>query len=115
MKCKQRNRCNSNMMRVTSTLALATGLLFPAPIAIQASGMQNANISVQQDNVTTGRIIDENGEPLIGVTVRVLKGNTGTVTDIYVWLKAHNSKSLTLVTKTRLYEQEARLRCSQTN
>ena len=82
MKCKQRNRCNSNMMRVTSTLALATGLLFPAPIAIQASGMQNANISVQQDNVTTGRIIDENGEPLIGVTVRVLKGNTGTVTDI---------------------------------
>ena len=25
MKCKQRNRCNSNMMRVTSTLALATG------------------------------------------------------------------------------------------
>ena len=82
MKCKQRNRCNSNMMRVTSTLALATGLLFPAPIAIQASGMQNANISVQQDNVTTGRIIDENGEPLIGVTVRVLKGNSGTVTDI---------------------------------
>ena len=57
MKCKQRNRCNSNMMRVTSTLALATGLLFPAPIAIQASGMQNANISVQQDNVTTGRIM----------------------------------------------------------
>lgn len=82
MKCKQRNRCNSNMMRVTSTLALATGLLFPAPIAIQANGMQNANISVQQDNVTTGRIIDENGEPLIGVTVRVLKGNSGTVTDI---------------------------------
>lgn len=82
MKCKQRNRCNSNMMRVTSTLAIATGLLFPAPIAIQASGMQNAHISVQQDNVTTGRIIDENGEPLIGVTVRVLKGNTGTVTDI---------------------------------
>ena len=78
MKCKQRNRCNSNMMRVTSTLALATGLLFPAPIASK----QNANISVQQDNVTTGRIIDENGEPLIGVTVRVLKGNSGTVTDI---------------------------------
>lgn len=47
------------MMRVTSTLAIATGLLFPAPIAIQASGMQNAHISVQQDNVTTGRIIDE--------------------------------------------------------
>ncbi|CDC27700.1 putative uncharacterized protein [Prevotella sp. CAG:386] len=83
MKCKQRNRCNSNMMRVTSTLAIATGLLFPAPIAIQASGMQNVpTLSVQQDNVTTGRIIDENGEPLIGVTVRVLKGNTGTVTDI---------------------------------
>ena len=107
-------------MRVTSTLALATGLLFPAPIAIQASGMQNANISVQQDNVTTGRIIDENGEPLIGVTVRVLKGNTGTVTDIdgnysLRVAKAHNSKSPTLVTKTRLSAQEELLRCNQTN
>ena len=82
MKYKQKKRCNSNMMHITSTLALATGLLFPLPIAVQANCIRNNNLRVQQDNVTTGRIIDENGEPLIGVTVRILKGNTGTITDI---------------------------------
>lgn len=52
------------------------------PFATQAGATQFFNQRMQQDNVTTGHIVDENGEPLIGVTVRALKGNVGTVTDI---------------------------------
>lgn len=39
-------------------------------------------MSPQHDGKIVGRILDENGEPLIGVTVRSLKGNAATITDI---------------------------------
>ena len=35
-----------------------------------------------QEITTTGTVVDQNGEPLIGVTVSVMKGNNGTITDI---------------------------------
>lgn len=82
MKCKQRKRRDGGISHVVPVLALATGLLLPLPFATQAGATQFFNQRMQQDNVTTGHIVDENGEPLIGVTVRALKGNVGTVTDI---------------------------------
>ena len=35
-----------------------------------------------QEITTTGTVVDQNGEPLIGVTVSVMKGSNGTITDI---------------------------------
>ena len=35
-----------------------------------------------QEITTIGTVVDQNGEPLIGVTVSVMKGSNGTITDI---------------------------------
>lgn len=35
-----------------------------------------------QEITTRGTVIDQNGEPLIGVTITIVKGNNGTITDI---------------------------------
>lgn len=41
------------------------------------------SVFVQAQEITaTGTVTDSNGEPLIGVTVAVVKGNNGTITDI---------------------------------
>lgn len=40
------------------------------------------NMSTQQNNTTKGHIVDENGEPLIGVTVREVGGQSATITDL---------------------------------
>ena len=39
-----------------------------------------AGICLAQTNIT-GKVIDENNEPLIGVNVSVKDANTGTITD----------------------------------
>ena len=49
-----------------------------------------------QEITTTGTVVDQNGEPLIGVTVSVMKGNNGTITDIdgNYKIDVPNSKSI---------------------
>ena len=59
---------------------LALGLTF-APSSLYAEGSVMP-LSVTQQQGVRGHIVDENGEPLIGVTVRAIGTNAGTVTDI---------------------------------
>ena len=68
-----------NAAAKATLLLLATAL--PAPF-VQAAAAPEVSI-VQQQGSVTGTVIDENGEPLIGVSV-VIKGSNanGTITDI---------------------------------
>lgn len=53
------------------------------PLTVNATGQpQGSQAAQQHDNTVKGKVVDENGEPLIGVTVRATKGNAATITDV---------------------------------
>ena len=61
---------------------LALTLTVPASADVLANNESSTSLSTQQNQSVQGRIVDEYGEPLIGVTVRALNGNKATVTDL---------------------------------
>ena len=69
------------MVRIYHIFILLLALAVGAGGAIAAPVPQSQNGTVQP-TVVTGQVLDENGEPLIGATVRVKGANVGTATDI---------------------------------
>ncbi len=64
-------------------------LIFPmlclaASPSLQVSAAETLSMSVQQQkgNTIQGTVVDQNGEPIIGASVRVKGGKNGTVTDL---------------------------------
>ena len=51
---------------------LALTLTVPASADVLANNESSTSLSTQQNQSVQGRIVDEYGEPLIGVTVRAL-------------------------------------------
>ena len=75
---------NFGLWRLTASGILALAVLLSVSSEAYAStapGLAFAQ-SVQQSRQVKGHIVDETGEPLIGVTVRVAGTSIGTVTDI---------------------------------
>ncbi|MCF0244427.1 MAG: TonB-dependent receptor [Bacteroidaceae bacterium] len=72
------NILKRNLMTVSIALGLALAMVSPFAVfaADEAAAMQSA-----QQNKINGQVLDENGEPLIGVTVRVKGKQGGTITD----------------------------------
>jgi TonB-linked SusC/RagA family outer membrane protein len=70
----------TNQHKYLGILLLAIGSSLTPQVALATQGTPNVS-AVQQQEVK-GQVVDENGEPLIGVTVRTLTGKVGTVTDI---------------------------------
>lgn len=65
-----------------TTLVLCVSALFGMPAMANADNSVTENQSVQQARSVKGHVVDENGEPMIGVTV-IIKGVTGgAITDI---------------------------------
>ena len=72
----------------TTTLALIapfffiTGAFASESQGIVNSGIQETNITQQKIQTITGKVIDKNGEPIIGANVLVKGTTNGTVTDV---------------------------------
>ncbi len=78
-KCHAFTNCRAwqNLVFSVGFFALCT------PLSAYAASTMLDNQSVQQqNNSVTGKVVDEKGEPLIGVTVRSVKGDAATITDI---------------------------------
>lgn len=76
-----RKKSYSLRLRTTLRTLCAFGLMAMLPSSMRAS-VASPNMSIEQQQTVKGHITDENGEPLIGVTVRAVEGNTATVTDM---------------------------------
>ena len=63
------------------SITLGFSLMLAAPSTAFAAGETVALQSAQQQNKINGQVVDENGEPLIGVTVQVKGTKIRTVTD----------------------------------
>jgi len=69
--------------RVGLALGLACALFAPTPAHAGAGAVGKASVqSVMQARTVKGHIVDENGEPMIGVTVQVRNGKNGAITDL---------------------------------
>lgn len=66
--------------RFLSSSILAMGMVVGYPTTSQASSA--ATPLTQQQNQTKGHIVDENGEPMIGVTIKATNGKAMAVTDL---------------------------------
>lgn len=70
-------------MKTCVVFCFALSLLTPAPMWAESSiAIPNGPNAVEQAKPVRGHVVDETGEPMIGVTVRVLGTNGGVVTDI---------------------------------
>ena len=86
MKKNSKRNWESNFMRTPLILGLSMALCIPATYsyAVASDMVENESVqSVLQGRTVKGKIIDENNEPLIGVSV-VVKGASaiGTITDL---------------------------------
>lgn len=68
-------------MKTYLAYGLAACLLCPAVAAARVAP-SNEPATLQQAKAVKGTVVDENGEPLIGVTVKVVGSKGGTITDM---------------------------------
>lgn len=71
----------------------AAALCLASSPAIQIAAAENANLSVQQQkgNTVQGVVVDQNGEPVIGASVKVKGSKNGTVTNLDGKFTLHNA------------------------
>lgn len=74
-------------------ILFAAALCLASSPAIQIAAAENANLSVQQQkgNTVQGVVVDQNGEPVIGASVKVKGSKNGTVTDLDGKFTLHNA------------------------
>ena len=68
------------MVKIATILLTATIFTFTCEPSVFAAVQTTQQVS--QSRVVTGQVVNENNEPLIGVTVKVPGGKEGTVTDV---------------------------------
>ena len=64
------------------TVGLATFLFLPATAKADTAIPSNMPAELQQAKSIKGNVVDETGEPMIGVTVKIVGGTGGTITDL---------------------------------
>ena len=83
MKKSEKHYLRSGLTKATTAFGLSA--LLCVPVCSYAADAQAKAVpaqAVQQGHTVKGKIVDENGEPMIGVTVRVNGGKAATVTDL---------------------------------
>ena len=83
MKKSEKHYLRSGLTKATAAFGLSALLCVPVcSFAADAQAKAVPAQAVQQGHTVKGKIGDENGEPMIGVTVRVNGGKAATVTDL---------------------------------
>lgn len=83
MKKSEKHNLRSGLTKATAAFGLSALLCVPVcSFAADAQAKAVPAQAVQQGHTVKGKIVDENGEPMIGVTVRVNGGKAATVTDL---------------------------------
>ncbi len=92
MKTRKMFTSSSSLKTMSITLALSSAMLSPtASNAAETGKAAPAPQAVQQSGVVKGNIVDETGEPMIGVTVIPLgQTKNGTITDLDGNFTLHN-------------------------
>ena len=86
MKKSEKHYLRSGLTKATAAFGLSALLCVPVcSFAADAQAKAVPAQAVQQGHTVKGKIVDENGEPMIGVTVRVNGGKAATVTDLDGW------------------------------
>ncbi|MBR1414660.1 MAG: TonB-dependent receptor [Prevotella sp.] len=75
-------RLNGGMKKASMALGLAASLLLPLNAMAEAGSVNAQPAAVQQAKTVKGHVVDEFGDPMIGVTVKVKGTQTGVVTDL---------------------------------
>ncbi len=71
-----------NLKKVSTVLWLCAALCVPGNVFAEDVNMENTSaLSVQQSNTVKGHVVDENGDPMIGVSVKLKGSKTATITD----------------------------------
>ena len=84
--------------RMKTYLVLGLAALFGLPSVSWAETTPPAQLAAQQQaKPVKGTVVDENGEPLIGVTVKVANATGGTITDIDGNFTINNAEGKSLV------------------
>ena len=60
---------------------LVVSMLMPAQMLAETAIPTNAPAEVQQAKAIKGNVVDENGEPMIGVTIKIVGTSGGAITD----------------------------------
>ena len=84
MKPNSSNHASGSLRMATLALWMATLAFTPVKTLAESSPAHPMPEAVAQSKVVTGHVVDDNGEPLIGVTIKVgdEKSTIGAVTDI---------------------------------
>ena len=69
-------------MKTYLAFGLVAGLLTPCTAMADTTTPPSQPAAVQQARPVKGNVVDENGEPLIGVSVKIVGANGGAVTDL---------------------------------
>ena len=69
-------------MKTYLAFGLMAGLLMPCTAMADTTTPPSQPAAVQQARPVKGNVVDENGEPLIGVSVKIVGANGGAITDI---------------------------------
>ena len=82
MKYSLRKPSSSSLKRLSTALGLTAVLLIPAHALADNAPVTATPPAAMQQRVIKGTVVDETGEPMIGVTVKVKGTQNATVTDL---------------------------------
>ena len=84
MNYKQKKMKTNRRLNVLKTLCAFSLIFFYMPLTFQAHATEKSEAlkNVEQDITVQGKVIDENGEGIIGASILVVRTNGGTITDL---------------------------------
>lgn len=79
---KHKSCFTRSQMILGSVITIGLSAAFPMETQAVSSNMPSMAMATQQNQTVKGRVVDETGEPMIGVTVRAKGSKNATVTDL---------------------------------